>query len=158
MLCLACFGVGYCRRWRSVAYEDLDESSFVVDTRNSTHLWMEDNDLEPSELVDHLLNEISRSQMDFRDASGEIDPLAWDAFEVSGALLFKDDDEASIARERIVDWIGYHFGRLWPLDTQANLYDPVSRERFRTIASAIRAVAWDRPDVQLWGVRPANDR
>lgn len=158
MFCHNCLGVGFCRRWRSVANEELGDPTFIVDARNSIHLWMEENDCEPSDLIDRLLDEISHLDGNFRDASGAVDPLAWETFEVKCNVLFQGTDEASKVRGRITDWLGYQFGQLWPLDTQAKLYDPYSRERFRTIASATRAVAWDRSDVQLWGVRPANDR
>lgn len=156
-LCLNCLAVGFCRRWEAVRDKELDDPAFIVDVRNSAHVWMRENDVAPGGLIDALLNALSRHHGDFRDIHGNVDALAWELFEVPADDLFDHSDKASKTRANILDWIEYQFARSWPNNATAYLLDPVSRERFRTIASAVRVLAWDKANTPLWGVRPAND-
>ena len=149
-LCPNCLSQGYCRRWLIASDEDLANPYFIIDVRNYVH----GLDVTSGRLFDHLLNSLSRVEGEFRNKAGLRPSLPFELFEPSDADI--DADRFEAVSESVRDWLRYNFGQAWSDDAQPVLYG-AGKERFRVIATMVRALYWQDPRVPMWGVRAAND-
>ncbi|MBL4617744.1 MAG: hypothetical protein JKY46_08605 [Robiginitomaculum sp.] len=150
--CPACFAQKFCRRWLVVTPDELRNPHFVIDARNFIHGRMVRHNITPGTLLDRLLNTVSLMEGDFRNGAwGKID-LPIHVFEVPDADI--DAGRGAVMRESILDWVAYNFGRAWDDRVNAQLHG-IGQQRFIVIASLARAIWWQ--DVQMWGIRAAND-
>lgn len=156
--CINCTIRNFCSRWLIVDTNDLANPDFIIDARNYTRAWMEENGATPATLVDTLLNALSHYDHDFRNAVWAPVDMCWDRlFEVPDELLFTDSDDASRWRASLLEWIEWNFWREQEAGVRPQLNTPLGRARFIAITSAVRALNWGDPTVRMWGVRPAND-
>jgi|GEM_PF-3904400 hypothetical protein len=149
--CQTCCQIGFCRRWLIVSDDELRNPYFVIDVRNYVH-WL---GISPGRLLDQLLNSIARVDGDFRNPAGFRVDLNFDVFEPTDKQI--DQGRYDTSKETVREWFFYNFGREWSDETQARLHGQ-GRERFRSIATIVRARYWGDTRVQAWGIRVANDR
>lgn len=149
-LCLSCAAQGFCNKWRIVTDHELANPYFILDVRNYVyHL-----QVPKAVLIDHLLNELSRLEGEFVSSNKASNNLDFDQFEAEETAILSGS--GSLQRQKILDWIGYNFGREWPDWMTPNL-GATNVERFRVIATAVRTIHWRDQKVRLWGLRAAND-
>lgn len=150
MLCLECLSAQFCRRWKIVSDIELSNPYFILDARNFVH----DKKIPTALLIDELLNALSRTTGTFKNGAWVEQDLNFELFEASETSIL--NGSGANERRQILDWIDYNFGRCWNEDEAPNV-GRLDRERFRVIASAVRAIYWSDFSTRMWGIRAAND-
>ena len=139
MLCIRCLRLGYCRNKfaRVVSDEELRNPRFIDDARRTIGDRLRAAP-EQSDVIDVLMSL-------YRDYSGRI-------VDARGVEVFLDTD--ALESEQARAWLRA-FHRADAPRRRAAYLRPEARERFRIVASIIRAAFPDA--AMMWGVRPVND-
>ena len=169
-LCQACFRRGFCARFIEVGDHQLTDQNFLRSARPDMRAWMLERGGSPCKLPAMVVEE-------WRDFGGVLRNGAWIPVEDQYERLFENTDEiilfdperASGQREALVEWLNSEFGddtrslrpTLFQRDPSNEKRFAKPGERFRWLASRIRALDWlHRPEVQHWGEeapQAAND-